>query len=122
MEPYSPRLDEFEQPEVVMATPSTPPNFSKDRKRRPSTGFRRKRRSRHLKDVVFWELTDRVHYPRSPGTGHTIIEPVPFPYVPPTKQPGNEDDQTEAMNLDGTHDPEDSSDEDNDEDARERRN
>ncbi|KAH0022358.1 hypothetical protein KCU78_g5792, partial [Aureobasidium melanogenum] len=109
---------------VVMATPRTPAGLSwpgQDRKRPLSTGFKRGRRARHLRGIVFWELTDRRHYPRSPRTGRTYFDPVPFPYVPSPKQPGNEDDQAGAMNLDGTNDDENSTFEDAREDFRERR-
>ncbi|KAH0354379.1 hypothetical protein KCU81_g1239, partial [Aureobasidium melanogenum] len=116
--------DRFEQTEVVMRTPKTPTKLSlpgPDRKRHPSTGFKRGRRARHLRGAVFWELTDRRHYPPSPRTGLTYIDPVPFPYEPSHKRPGNEDGEAGAMNLDGTNDDEDSTFEDAREDARELR-
>lgn len=106
-----------------MATPRTPTRSAlpgNGRKRPPSTGFKRGRRARHLKAAVFWEKTDRRHYPPSPATGLTTFDPVPFPYVPPTKQPDNEDGETVTMSQDGTNDFQDS-DEDAREDARERR-
>ncbi|KAG9736033.1 hypothetical protein KCU73_g10354, partial [Aureobasidium melanogenum] len=124
MKPYSPGSDRFEQTGVVMATPRTPAGLSwpgQDRKRPLSTGFKRVRRARHLRGIVFWELTDRRHYPRSPRTGRTYFDPVPFPYVPSPKQPGNEDGEVGAMKLDGTSDDEDSTFEDAREDFRERR-
>ncbi|KAH0382520.1 hypothetical protein KCU92_g6138, partial [Aureobasidium melanogenum] len=109
---------------VVMATPRTPAGLSwprQDRKRPLSTGFKRGRRARHLRGIVFWELTDRRHYPRSPRTGRTYFDPVPFPYVPSPKRLDNEDGAAGAMNLDGANDDEDSTFEDAREDFRERR-
>ncbi|KAG9653800.1 hypothetical protein KCU64_g7643, partial [Aureobasidium melanogenum] len=109
---------------IIMATPRTPTRLSwpgQDRKHPLSTGFKRGRRARHLRGIVFWELTDRRHYPRSPRTGRTFFDPVPFPYVPSPKRPGNEDGEAGPMNLDGTNDDEDSTFEDAREDFRERR-
>ncbi|KAK6008463.1 hypothetical protein QM012_000366 [Aureobasidium pullulans] len=108
-----------------MATPRTPANISswpgQDRKRLPSTGYRRSRRARYLRGTVFWHLTDRRHYLSSPRTGRTNFDPVPFPYVPSTKRSSAEDDESKVMDTNGTNDAEDSQDEDANEDIRERR-
>lgn len=104
---------------VPPRTPTRNSSTGQDHKRPHSTGFKRGRRARHLKDVFYWKKTDRRHYPPSPTTGVTTFDPVPFPYVPSTEQPGNEDDEAEAMNRNGTNDSEGSTDEDAREDARE---
>jgi hypothetical protein len=47
----------------------------------PHDGEQDEQRPDRLKCSVTWAYTDRRHYPPSPGTGHTLIEPIPYPYV-----------------------------------------
>jgi len=97
---------------------TTPPGTPSDDEQSPlppMTMSPRPRRPKCLRTAVFWELTDCRHYPPSPGTGLTLISPVPYPYKPsplPASFYGDDDnedieDNDQIMTFDGTTSPRD---------------
>ncbi|THY01491.1 hypothetical protein D6C89_05709 [Aureobasidium pullulans] len=97
---------------------TTPPGTPSDDEQSPlppMTMSPRPRRPKCLRTAVFWELTDCRHYPPSPGTGLTLISPVPYPYKPsplPASFYGDDDNEDiedidQIMTFDGTASPHD---------------
>ncbi|THY10364.1 hypothetical protein D6D01_09306 [Aureobasidium pullulans] len=96
----------------------TPPGTPSDDEQSPlppTTMSPRSRRPKCLRTAVFWELTDCRHYPPSPGTGLTLIGPVPYPYKPsplPASFYGDDDNEDieendQIMTFNGTTSPRD---------------